>query len=59
VPFPRVKLIKNLLFDVNREHALANASDERVSAESLSQVLRSARQLVQANIVKKSDRDLL
>jgi len=60
VAFPRVRMIKDLLFDVHREHALAaDAQNERISAETLAQALLSAREVVQGNIVKKSDRELL
>jgi len=57
IPFPRVQAVKDLLFTVNREHALpaSQASEERISFEELFQILTSSRAVIQANIVKKSD----
>lgn len=56
IPFPRVKSIKELLFTVNREFAIPEQpDDERLSFETYAQTLISARAIIQANIVKKSD----
>jgi hypothetical protein len=55
VPFPRLQLVKELLFIVNREHVLPEApQQERVSSEALFQVLGSAKALIQANSTKKA-----
>jgi hypothetical protein len=60
IPFNRLTHLKTLLFQVNREHSLPaeQKHEERISFESYSSVLRAARQLVQANIVKRSDRQM-
>ena len=56
IPFPRLQSIKELLFIANRANALpAQPGDERVCTEDFAKLLISARQVIQANIVKKAD----
>lgn len=45
IPFPRLKLVKELLFSVNREHALPahQKRDERLSIEDFIKLLTSAK----------------